>query len=336
MGNELSASSRSPASAALRTLLWAVADSPVYRVLIALVIIFAAFTAFSPEFLGPIILPGILLMGAELAILTIGETFVIVSGEIDLSVASVYGWGALLCVVLPNMGVPYEVSFLVSIAFGLAVGVLNWIVTVKFRVTALITTLGTMWVFRGLLTGAFGATFLSYHGAPSFLKQAFGGQVWILPGLFFWFVAISVVFYLVLNHSSFGNWVFATGGSRETARALGVNTDKTKLFSFMISGGLAAFAGAAYLGRFDWFLSRLGMSSMGFGLETEAIVAAVMGGTALTGGRGNILAVCLATMALASFRSGLILAGVNGYWIDGTISVLLIIFCILQGLGKNR
>jgi ribose/xylose/arabinose/galactoside ABC-type transport system permease subunit len=145
-----------------------------------------------------------------------------------------------------------------------------------------------------------------------------------------------VVFYLILNHTSFGNWVFATGGSRETARALGVNTDETKLLCFMISGGLAVLAGAAYLGRFDWFLSRLGMSSMGFGLETEAIVAAVMGGVALTGGRGNILAVCLATMALASFRSGLILAGVNGYWVDGTISALLIFFCILQGIGKTR
>ena len=211
-----------------------------------------------------------------------------------------------------------------------------WLITVKFRVTALITTLGTMWVFRGLLTGAFGTTFLSYHGAPSLLKQSFGGQVWILPGLFFWSVAIALAFFLVLNHSSFGNWVFATGGNKETARALGVNTNKTKLFSFMISGGLAALAGAAYLGRIDWFLSRLGMSSMGFGLETEAIVAAVMGGTALTGGRGSIFAVCLATLALSSFRSGLILAGVNGYWVDGTISVLLILFCILQGLGKAK
>ena len=106
MGNEISPSERS-ATAGLRPIIWAIAASPVYRVLIAIVIIFAVFTAFSAQFLGPIILPGIILMGSELAILTIGETFVIVSGEIDLSIASVYGWGALICVVLPNMGLPY-------------------------------------------------------------------------------------------------------------------------------------------------------------------------------------------------------------------------------------
>ncbi len=311
-----------------------IAFNPLYRVLLALIAIFAVFTLFSREFLSPMILPGILLLGAELAILSIGETFVIIAGEIDLSVASVYGWGALFALIPSNAGLPFPMSFLIALAFGCFVGFINWLITVRFRVPALITTLGSMWVFRGLLMGLFATTFLSFKGGESWLLKTFGGQVGIIPRLFFWFLFIAAVFYILLNYTKFGNWVYATGGQKETARALGVNTDKTKLACFMISSGLAAFSGAAYLGRMDWFLSRLGMSSMGFGLETEAIVASVMGGTAFTGGQGNLIAVALAAFALSSFRSGLILIGVSSYWIDGGLAVLLIIFCVIRSLGK--
>jgi len=313
-----------------------IAFNPVYRVLIALIIIFAVFTFFSRAFLGPLIFPGILLLGAELAILAIGETLVIISGEIDLSIASVYGWGALFAILPSNAGLPYPLSFLLAIAFGCFVGFLNWFITVKLRVPALITTLGSMWVFRGLLMGLFATTFLSYKGGESVLLSSFGGNISIFPKLFFWFLLIVGIFNILLNHTKLGNWVYATGGQKEIARALGVNTDKTKLACFMISSGLAAFAGAAYLGRMDWFLTRLGMSSMGFGLETEAIVASVMGGTAFTGGQGNLVAVCLAAFALSSFRSGLILIGVSSYWIDGGLAVLLIVFCIIRSLGQSR
>ena len=327
---------RATAGSVLSALRWAIASNPVYRVVIALVVIFAVFEGFSTEFLGFFIFPGILLLGAELALLTMGETFVIISGEIDLSVASVYGWGACLALIFANMGLPYELSILVALLFGCLVGFVNWLVTVRFRVPSLITTLGTMWLLRGLLMGMFSTTFLSYTGKPSLLMSWFGGQLAIFPRLFFWFVPLAVLFFVVLNRTKFGNWIFATGGNKEIARALGVNTNRTKLFTFMISSVLAAFAGAAYLGRMDWFLSRLGMSSMGFGLETEAIVASVMGGTVLTGGQGNLLAVCLAAFALSSFRSGLILVGVSSYWVDGMLAVLLIVFCILQGMGKAR
>jgi ribose/xylose/arabinose/galactoside ABC-type transport system permease subunit len=314
-----------------------IAFNPVYRVLIALLIIFAVFTLRSKDFLGPVIFPGILLLGAELAILAIGETLVIIAGEIDLSIASVYGWGAL-CAMLPsNAGLPYPLSVLIAIAFGCGIGFLNWLVTVKFRVPALITTLGSMWAFRGLLMGMFATTFMSYKGGESVLLRAFGGNnIGIFPKLFFWFLLIVGIFHILLNFTKLGNWVYATGGQREIARALGVNTNKTKLVCFMISGGLAAFAGAAYLGRMDWFMPWLGMSTMGFGLETEAIVASVMGGTAFTGGQGNLIAVCLAAFALSSFRSGLILIGMSSYWIDGALAVLLITFCIIRSIGQAR
>jgi len=130
--------------------------------------------------------------------------------------------------------------------------------------------------------------------------------------------------------------VFATGGDRDTARALGVNTYRVKLTCFMISSGLAAFAGVAYLGRTKWFMTRIGMSNLGYGLELEAICVAIMGGISFSGGVGNISAVCLAALAFSSFRSGLTLAGLSGYWLDAFVAILLIAFCVLQRQGIKK
>jgi len=103
--------------------------------------------------------------------------------------------------------------------------------------------------------------------------------------------------------------VFATGGDRDTARTIGVNTDRVKLTCFMIASGLAAFAGVAYLGRTKLFITRIGMSNIDYGLELEAICVAIMGGTSFFGGVGSIIAVCLAALAFSSFKSGLTLGG---------------------------
>ena len=307
-----------------------------YRALAALVLIFAIFTSISRQFIGPYILPGILIMGSELAILSMGVTLVIMCGEIDLSLASVYGWGALWATLLANAGVPFAISALFAIAFGALIGYLNGTITLRFQIPALITTLATMWVLRGLLMGLFGGTFFSYRGKPSALLASFGGQIGIVPTIFLWFLGLAVVFYILLKRTRLGNHILATGGNIRTARALGVNVYRTKVICFMISAAVAAFAGVAYLGRTSWFLSRLGMSSMGFGIEIEAIAISVMGGTAFAGGQGSIIAVCLAAFAFSSFKTGLILAGVSSYWVDGIASLLLIGFCMLQGIQKSK
>jgi len=313
-----------------------IALSHEYTVIIALAIIFIFFSILSPNFLGPLILPGILLIGAELGILALGQTIVIISGEIDLSIASVYGWGAVLATVLSNHGFPYPLSLAIAVGFGCFIGYINGMITQKFKIPSLIATLGMMWILRGNLIGLFGGSFISYKGGESLLLRSLGGRVGYIPRLFFWFVGIALLLNYLLYHTRLGNWIFATGGNRETARALGVNTNRSKIASFVICSALAAFAGGAYIGRIDWFMTRIGMSSMGYGLEIEAIAASIMGGTAFTGGRGSIIAVSLAAFAFSSFKSGLILAGATGYWIDAAVAVLLIVFCLLQRIGRGN
>jgi simple sugar transport system permease protein len=306
-----------------------------YTVIIALAIIFVFFSILSPNFLGPLILPGILLIGAELGILALGETMVIISGEIDLSIASVYGWAAVLATVLSNLGFPYPLSLAIAVGFGCLIGYINGLIILKFKIPAMISTLGMMWILRGNLIGLFGGSFISYKGGESILLRSLGGRVGYFPKLFFWFVGMAFLLNYLLYHTRLGNWIFATGGNREIARALGVNTNRSKIASFVVCSALAAFAGGAYIGRIDWFLTRIGMSSMGYGLEVEAIAASIMGGTAFTGGKGSIFAVSLAAFAFSSFKSGLILAGATGYWIDAAVAVLLIVFCLLQRIGRG-
>jgi len=293
------------------------------RVLIALLIIFGVFTSFSRQFLGPHILPGILLTGAELGIIAIGMSLLIISGEIDLSVASVYGWGVFLATVPTNMGLPFPLSVLIALAFGCFIGFLNGFITVRCKIPSFITTLGSMWILRGIEIGAFGKSFISYKGAPSLLLNSLEGRIWFIPRLFFWFLGLAAIFSIILTRTRFGNWVFDAGGDKETARALGVRVDRVKLACFMITSTLAAFAGVAYLGRTKWFMGRVGMTQLGYGLEIEAICIAIMGGTSFSGGVGSIPAVCLAALAFSSFRNGLILMGASGYWLDAFVAILL-------------
>ena len=305
------------------------------RVLVALLIIFAVFTSFSRQFIGPHILPGILLNGAMLGIMGIGMSLLIISGEIDLSVASVYGWGVFLATIPTNMGLPFPLSVLIALAFGCFIGFLNGFITVKFKIPSFITTLASMWILRGIEVGIFGQSFFSYKGGPSLLLSSLSGKVGLIPKLFFWFLGLAIIFSIILTRTKFGNWVFAVGGDKETARALGVKADRVKIACFMITSTLAAFAGVSYLGTTKWFMSRVGMTQCGYGLELEAICIAIMGGASFAGGIGSIPATCLAALAFSSFKNGFILVGIPSYWLDAFVAVLLVTFVILHTVRKK-
>jgi len=129
--------------------------------------------------------------------------------------------------------------------------------------------------------------------------------------------------------------VFAVGGDKETARALGVRADRVKIACFMITSTLAAFAGVTYLGTMKWFMSRVGMTQSGYGLELETICVAIMGGASFAGGVGSIPAACLAALAFSSFKNGFILMGISSYWLDVFAAILLITFVILHTVRKR-
>jgi len=182
-----------------------------------------------------------------------------------------------------------------------------------------------MWVLRGLLIGVFGGHFFSYKGGPSLLLGLLGGKIGFIPILFLWLLGFGIIFSILLTRTKFGNWVFATGGDRDTARALGVNTDRVKLTCFMIASGLAAFAGVTYLSYAN-YLDPI----VATGVELETIASALVGGVLLTGGVGSILSAAICAFLLKEIQVGIMTSGIPVEYYNVVVGVLLVIGVIIN------
>ena len=317
-----------------KKILWAIGHGEIVFLFLFL-LFYVIFSNIATGFSSSGILHLILLVGAELGIITIGMSLLIISGEIDLSVASVFVFSTFITLTATNRGVPFALAALIALSCGCLIGLLNGCLTVKLRIPSFIVTLGGLLLWRAIVAGITSGEPTFYEREPSLFLSSLSGQVGLVPKLFFWFVGLAVIFSIVLTRTKFGNWVFAVGGDKETARALGVRADRVKIACFMITSTLAAFAGVTYLGTMKWFMSRVGMTQSGYGLELETICVAIMGGASFAGGVGSIPAACLAALAFSSFKNGFILMGISSYWLDVFAAILLITFVILHTVRKR-
>ncbi len=286
---------------------------------------FIIFSNISAGFFSTRMLYVILLIGAELGIIAIGEALLITSGEIDLSVASVLVFSNFIALTLTNSGLPFPISVLIALAFGFLAGFLNGFITLRFKIPSFIVTLGGLLFWRAALAGLTYGEPTYYEEEPSFLFNLLGGKIGFVPRLFFWFLGFGVIFSILLTRTRFGNQVLATGGDKETARALGVNTDKIKLMCFMITSALAAFAGTAYLARSS-YLDPI----VATGVELEAIASAVIGGTMLTGGIGSIPSVAICAFLLKEIQVGIGTYGIRVEYYNVVVGALVVVAAIIN------
>jgi simple sugar transport system permease protein len=269
----------------------------------------------------------ILLTGAELATLTIGVTILIIAGEIDLSIASVFVFSNYVVLLLSGLGVPLPISALLALAFGFAAGFLNGFLTLRFKIPSFVVTLGTLIFWRSAVAGLTNGEPMYYAGdvGKSIFLKILGGQIGIFPAQFLWFLGFAVLFALILSHTRFGNHIFATGGSSEIAKALGVNSDRTKMTCFVISGMLAAFAGVSFLARSS-YLDPI----VGTGMEFEAVAATVIGGTILTGGSGSIFSAVVCALLLKELQIGAGAFGVKTEYYKVVVGALLVVAAVFN------
>ena len=210
-------------------------------------------------------------------------------------------------------------------------GYLNGIITIKTQIPSFITTLGTKMFWRGILLAVTGGFPIMLSRRITWLKF-FGGRMtthFRYSGL--WFIVLSILFLIILERTKFGNWVFATGGNPGAAKALGVPINGVKLTNFILSSVLAGIAGITTFARFKIVDPTLGME-----MELEAIAAAVIGGTLLTGGYGSILGAFIGAFMIGMVRNGLILAGAPAYWYRAFIGVILIIAAIINAKIRKK
>lgn len=292
---------------------------PEIGVITSLIIVFALFGVMSKgAFLSIGVLKTVFAVSVELGIVAIGVTHVLVAAEIDLSVGSVYGFSALMFAKIYKMLSP-GLAAIVVLVLGMGIGFANGYIRVKTRVPSLIVTLGSMMTLRGIIyfvTGGF-----TQSVKASFFTKILGSD--ILDPL--WLILVAFIFTVVLTRTPFGNRLLATGGNIETARTLGVKVDKIRVIAFMISSTLASLAGLISISRL-----RVASATHGELMELEAIAAAVMGGTLLTGGYGSVVGSTMGAILIASLRSGLLLSGAPSYWYVAFLGIILVVASIIN------
>jgi simple sugar transport system permease protein len=303
---------------------------PEFGGFIGFLIIFIFFSIVAKEFLSLGNLSAVLTLGSELGIVTIGIALLMISGEFDLSIGSMYAFSAYVVGVLSNRGMPSLYALMLTLGFAVIIGVINGLFTTKFRIPSFITTLGMMLFLRGILYAVTGGSSVSYLG-DSFIVITLGqkfqsdGILGYFRPSHFWYIGLLIIFSIILTRTAYGNHVFAVGGKEEAARAMGINVRKIKLINFIICSVLAAFSGAIVLSRL-LIISPV----VGEGMELEAIAAAVIGGVSLRGGYGTIFGTFFGVILIAMVRNGLLLAGAPPYWYSAFVGIILLIATLLN------
>ena len=265
----------------------------------------------------------------ETALVAIGVGLLMVSGEFDLSVGSVFAFMPMSTVIMANSGVPFTLAMFIGLGFCAMIGLTNGVITLRFQIPSFITTLGMLFIVRSLtvvISGGFPPLFPA--DAPKDLFVSFIGPIRLS---LFWFVGIAILVGLLLERTNFGNWVRATGGNAEAAASMGINTQRVKIYCFMLSAMLAGFAGMIQV-------MRLGspLPSIGEGMELQAVAAAVIGGTALTGGIGTILGAIIGALLIRVIDNGLVLTQVDANWFKFAIGSLTIFAVIANSWLRKK
>jgi rhamnose transport system permease protein len=250
---------------------------------------------------------------AEVGLVALAMTFVIVSAGIDLSVGSILGLVAILLGVLwHNIGVPLPLAMILGLAIGALAGFVNGLIITRFTVPPLIATLATLALYRGLAEGISQAR--SVRGYPEWFFALGQGEFLGVPVQLWIFIIAVVIAAGILGLTVFGREVYSIGANEIAAHFSGVRVDRVKLLIYTASGFVAGLAAIVFVSRVSTT-----RSDMGTGLELDVITAVVLGGTSIFGGRGTIIGTVLGLFLMQALKSGLALAGIKG---DGTIVII--------------
>ncbi|MFI0846119.1 ABC transporter permease [Mesorhizobium sp. IMUNJ 23232] len=310
---------------------------PEFGPLVLLVLELVVFWSLNPSFLSPQNIGNTLAFTVELGLIALAMTLLMTSGEFDLSVGSVFGFSAVLMWTLFNAGlVSLEIAFLIAIAVSMVIGYVNgWFVT-RLNIPSFLVTLGMLLVVRGTalyVTDGFPQRTWSAEG--SWLASALVGSVTIgglrLYMSVVWFVLAAIGTHYLLTQTKAGNWIQASGGNPNAARARGVNVSRTKVALFMFSSAMAALAGIISSIR-----TSAANPNSGTGYELEVIAMVVIGGTVLTGGRGTIIGTVIGIFILRIMRNGIVMIGVPGLAYNIFIGAIILGMMALHSWLERR
>lgn len=276
-------------------------------------------------------------VSAQLGIIVIPVALLMIAGEFDLSVGSMVGAaGMLIAIPTAEFGWPLWAALLLAFSVALAVGFMNGYLVVKTGLPSFIVTLATLFALRGasigftrLITGRTQVSGVSAEG--SFLAPFFTGEIVGIPVSVFWWLGLGALGTWILLRTTFGNWIFGTGGDAVAARNVGVPTDRVKITLFMSTACAATLLAALTVldaGSADVLRGTL--------FEFQAIIATVIGGVLLTGGYGSVIGPMFGALIFGMVNQGIFFTGVNTDWFQVFLGAMLLTAVIVNNYIRQR
>ena len=284
------------------------------------------------RYLNPANIAVLLKSMSALGIMAIGVGILMISGEFDLSVGTLYTFCAIVtATMVKEYALSPYLAMIIGIIVGIIAGLIHGNIVNRFTIPSFIVTLGAMLLWKGGTLLYHGAKSLRYKYESETYKTVLTGDIGVIDASFLWFIGVGIVFYFIVHHHKIGNHFFAVGGNPEAAIAIGINPKRVKLIAFSIAGGCAALSGVVAM-------SRVGsvQPGGGLGLELEAIAACVIGGCALMGGRGSVLGIMLGTALIYTIQDLLLLLRAPGFYFEMFVGGLIVLAVIINVTIRKR
>ncbi|MGE5528590.1 MAG: ABC transporter permease [Patescibacteria group bacterium] len=298
-----------------------------FGIFIAFILLFTFFALKTPAFGTFSNLMNLGRQISNIGIMAIGMTFLIICGEFDLSVGSIFAFVSGVSGLLMLTGMPIWVAVFLGLLMATAIGLINGLISTYGRIPSFITGLGMLNVLRGaflLLTGGMPVAisgFLPPGRATDLFTFAGKGMLFgVVPMMFVFFLVLLAIGTFLLKKTRLGFHVYAVGGNPKAARIAGLNVEGMKIFAFMLTGlttGIASLLQLSFIGTVT--------GQVGQGYELDAISAVIVGGTKLSGGDGSLLGTFLGAAIVGALRNGLVLIGVSPFWQMLAIGVVIVI-----------
>lgn len=296
--------------------------------LLLLIALWVALSLATSSFASEINISNLLRQGSMIAILAVGQTFVIITAGIDLSVGAVVGFCTVIPALVINAGWPVPIAVLATLLVGVAIGLFHGFGIVRMGLPPFIITLATLTSLRGvgLLITNGNSISIKSDAFQQFSRDSFIG----IPNLFWMVILVAVPSYIFLHHSRWGRYLFAVGSNPEAARLSGVNVPRTIYMAYILSGLCAAFVGVLLASRIG-----IGNPTQAEGWELQAIASSVIGGTSLFGAIGSVHGPLLGAFILATINNGANLLNVNSFWQRVITGLLIIVIVYFDGLRRR-
>lgn len=299
----------------------------IWMVFVVLVIVF---TIANPRFITANNLLMMLRQIAVWGIASVGMTFVILLGDIDLSTGSLITFVNILCsYLMVNMGVNMWLAVIISLVASTLVGLLNGFMVSQIGIPSLIATFATQTAFSGIALIMCGG--LPISGFPSSFQIFGAGKIGPIPIPVIIMIICFIIGSIILNKTYFGRYFYAVGGNIEAARLSGIQTNKIKYLCFALSGLFAGLAGIVLLSR-----TNSGMGNAGLGYEFKVITCVVLGGVSVVGGYGRMSGVVAGTFIIGALNNGMVLMNINSYVQSIVLGIVLALAVGFDCIQKKR